>query len=648
MNIAYVRFYTFGKQDSGDEDSSQKKKATAAVRHTPADPQGYAREPDSVIPDLYGYQIAEETRLIVLWMRRLCADLGIVRAAIPPMTSEAVTEKIAKLYYCGENIDTITSRKRFTSHMDNDDKNVQAMSAVNGGPLIWYLDRLIDEHTGKEPCTAVARDAVHNANDLADAALLLNTRMNDLHGTTNLITDAAAKDLAKALGDGWYLDEILRPEILSQRESLEALAAALASGAIPMPEHEGDMRHSYIGKLLADRRNACPKDAEGFHVDELTWTLLLRNLHRRKPTMLTGPTGAGKTQVVQLLCERTGTPLTVIPMGTVTDPTEQLVGKMDLDPATGGTRFDWADFALAIQRPGVILLDEINRCPRNGNNILFSVLDGTATLSAAGAKSSDQRSIRVHPDCVFFATANIGYEYTGTSEIDIALRNRFMEVELDYLDAATEAKVLCARTGVDYDDARNIAQIATGIRKSHCNGTLQKSVSMRVTLNCARRPGLRGGVPARLRQGHRRTGRGQRARQGARPHRLPIQRLTRRKTYRHYHAENQHAPRPDGDAAGRADVRLAVEPAVRRERQLHPPGRRRHTTRRAGRHDGIPHQQPRVAVPPRTHEALTLRRGGGHERHRVRTRIRTGRRRGLLAYGRRQRPPDRPPRHRLL
>lgn len=494
MNIAYVKFYTFGKQDSGDGDSSQKKKAQAAVRHTPADPKGYAREPDSVLPDLYDdHQIDEETRLIVLWMRRLCADIGIIRAAIPPMTNGAVTEKIEKLYYCGENIDTITSRKRFTSHMDNDDKNVQALSAVDGGPLIWYLDRLIDEHTGKEPCTAVARDAVHNADDLADAALLLNTRMNDLHATTNPITDAAAKDLAKALGDGWYLDEILRPEILSQRESLEALAAALASGAIPMPEHEGDMRHSYIGKLLADRRNACPKDAEGFHVDELTWTLLLRNLHRRKPTMLTGPTGAGKTQVVQLLCERTGTPLTVIPMGTVTDPTEQLVGKMDLDPATGGTRFDWADFALAIQRPGVILLDEINRCPRNGNNILFSVLDGTATLSAAGAKSSDQRSIRVHPDCVFFATANIGYEYTGTSEIDIALRNRFMEVELDYLDAATEAKVLHARTGVDYDDARNIAQIATGIRKSHCNGTLQKAVSMRETLNCAEL--VRDGLP---------------------------------------------------------------------------------------------------------------------------------------------------------
>ena len=149
------------------------------------------------------------------------------------------------------------------------------------------------------------------------------------------------------------------------------------------------------------------------------------------------------------------------------------------------TRFDWADFAQAIQKPGVIILDEINRCPGNGTNLLFNVLDGNRVLMAADAKSTDVRTIKVNPDCVFFATANIGYQYKGTMELDLALDTRFMTVEVDYLDQKTEQTILVSRCKIPSEDAKNIAIVAKAIRASAKNRELRHSVSTRETLMCA-------------------------------------------------------------------------------------------------------------------------------------------------------------------
>lgn len=488
MNAAFVKFMNFGEQDTDDVAATPKKGKAAkpAVRLRPMDANGKATPMKAgvVFENRYEDQISEETRLIVIWMRRLLHDMNITRPAVTPKATPELEQKMNELYACGENIDFIASRDRFSAVMKEQKMDAMALQSIAKGPLNWYIDELTEEHRGKRASTAVVRDP-KIASSVGDVALMLNTRMNDIHAKSANIDDAVIGDLTKALADGWSLDEIIEPEILSQRDDLSVLASALASGAIPQPEREKDPSKTFIGQLFSNRKNARPTDKDGFHVDELPWTILMRNLYRRQATLITGPTGSGKTECIRLLCERTGTPLTIIPMGTITDPTEQLVGKMDLDPATGGTKFDWADFALAVQRPGVILLDEINRCPRNGNNILFSVLDGTATLTASGAKSTDQRSIKVNPDCVFFATANLGAEYTDTNELDAATRNRFMEVKLDYLPVDTEARVLAKRTGVSEDDAKTIARIAASIRKSYKTNILSHPVSMRETLICA-------------------------------------------------------------------------------------------------------------------------------------------------------------------
>lgn len=52
------------------------------------------------------------------------------------------------------------------------------------------------------------------------------------------------------------------------------------------------------------------------------------------------------------------------------------------------------------------------------------------------------RSIKIHPEVTFIATANIGSEYTGTNMIDRALLNRFFPLELNIIPDTEEVNVL--------------------------------------------------------------------------------------------------------------------------------------------------------------------------------------------------------------
>lgn len=488
MNVAYVSFITFGDQTDGEEEApvAAAKSSAPAVRYAPYDKDMKAIGPVDGWQPAYEDQVQTEAELVASWMRRYLNDLAVRTPARRPKVDAENATKFDLLFRCGETADSIASRKRFMKIYTAQKMDVQGLSMIGKGPLNWYLDLLVEEHTKGLETTFEARSADSDP-DVRDAAFIVTSEINRQLGNTDSSDDPKLlEDMKKAIDAGWTLDEMLCPERLTAKQNAQLFAAALATGDIPLPEkNETVTGKTLIDSLLKNPKFACPKDKDGFHVDPLTWKILVLNFHMKTNTLLFGPTGSGKTQLVQKLCAQTGTPLTIIPMGSITDPTEQLVGKMDLDPSTNGTKFDWADFALAIQRPGVVLLDEINRIPKNGYNILFNVLDDTRVLVASGAKSTDKRTIQVNPDCIFFATANMGDEYTGTAPLDEAMKNRFFEHPLDYLDTKTESAILVKRTGVTKEDATNIALIAKNIRDSWKSGTLQHSVSTRETLRCA-------------------------------------------------------------------------------------------------------------------------------------------------------------------
>lgn len=252
-----------------------------------------------------------------------------------------------------------------------------------------------------------------------------------------------------------------------------------------------DENGKYVTKLSVKQSNKLidniPEtptiDNSGFYIDDKKWKYLVRNIIRKKPTLLIGPTGTGKTELILMACKQLGINCEVHDMGSMQDPLTDLIGCHRIKD--GSSTFDYAKFVDDVQKPGVILLDELSRAPLMTNNILFPCLDSRRELPLAIADSEGPRSVKVHTDCVFIATANIGSEYSGTQEIDAALLNRFLPLKLDYIPANYEVELLMARSNILRYDAETIVQFANQMRQKFKEGVINLPVSTRENIAMA-------------------------------------------------------------------------------------------------------------------------------------------------------------------
>ena len=225
-----------------------------------------------------------------------------------------------------------------------------------------------------------------------------------------------------------------------------------------------------------------PDISTGFYVEEKNWNYLVRNIMQHKNTMLIGPTGTGKTELIIKICNILGIDCRIYDMGSMQDPLTDLLGSHRLE--NGSSVFDYAKFVEDVQKPGVILLDELSRAPLMTNNILFPCLDSRRQLPIEIADSHHDRIVKVHPECTFIATANIGSEYSGTNEIDAALLNRFLPLQLDYLPANIEVEILKIRTNIDDNSAIEVVSKFNRIRSAYKDSQISKSVSTRELIAC--------------------------------------------------------------------------------------------------------------------------------------------------------------------
>lgn len=235
------------------------------------------------------------------------------------------------------------------------------------------------------------------------------------------------------------------------------------------------------------RTYPCPSESEiGFHIEPEVWYLLVRNIMKGENTLIIGPTGTGKTELISHVSKAMGKVLQTVDMGTVQDAQSALLGVHRLNK-DGHSEFDYAPFVDYVQKPGIVLLDEINRAPLSAANILFPCLDKRRYLPVDIAHSGDSalRHIPIHNECVFFATANLGSEYSGTTQIDRALLDRFFPIELSYPSEAAETKILQIRTGVDERTAKAIVKVSKAIRDQFKSQELSNVISVRHTLIAA-------------------------------------------------------------------------------------------------------------------------------------------------------------------
>lgn len=283
------------------------------------------------------------------------------------------------------------------------------------------------------------------------------------------------------LDTDYKMDEHRPPEAM-QRAYETFIGATEEETFRKEEEVEETAKDSLYDKMKRNKDFVVPKiDKGGFYVDPDNWYLLLRNIQNQVNTMMIGPTGTGKTELVMLACERLGIPCHVYDMGSMYDPVAGLLGVHRLQKG-GVSTFDYAKFTQDISEPGVVLLDELSRAPVTTNNILFPCLDSRRMLPVEIAGGEDLRAVKVHPDCCFIATANVGAEYTGTMSMDRALVGRFFPLELDYMPKDKEEQVLMKRCKISATAAKHIVSVVNNVRDMYRKQELSCSLSTRETL----------------------------------------------------------------------------------------------------------------------------------------------------------------------
>ena len=163
---------------------------------------------------------------------------------------------------------------------------------------------------------------------------------------------------------------------------------------------------------------------------------IVRALQLRKPVLLEGSPGVGKTTLVAALAHAIGVPLTRINLSDQTDLMDLFGSDVPIEGAEAGN-FGWRDapFLRAMQRGEWVLLDEMNLASQ-------AVLEGlNACLDHRGEVyvSELDQTFSTHPDFVVFAAQNPHHQGGGRKGLPASFVDRFTVV---YADAFTPEDLL--------------------------------------------------------------------------------------------------------------------------------------------------------------------------------------------------------------
>ena len=179
---------------------------------------------------------------------------------------------------------------------------------------------------------------------------------------------------------------------------------------------------------------------------------------QRIPLMLTGPTGCGKTRLVEHMGEVLRRPVTTISCHDDLTSSD-LVGRFTI---TGGD-VRWSDGPLtrAVRDGAICYLDEVVEARHDSLAILHSLTDHRRTLYL------DRTGEAVSAPDAFMLVCSYNPAYRSSlKELKPSFRQRFVTIALDYLPPDREAAVLVSEAGIGVDVANRLVRCANGIRSA--------------------------------------------------------------------------------------------------------------------------------------------------------------------------------------
>lgn len=204
-----------------------------------------------------------------------------------------------------------------------------------------------------------------------------------------------------------------------------------------------------------------------FGLDELE--IYDKAREKQRNVLLTGDAGTGKTSSARNYAAQRNLPFVTI------ECTQQITesmtqGRFVPTGVGNSTKWKYSQLATAIQRPSVILINELTRMTPKAASLFLRLLEERELLI-----EPLNEVIKVHPDVLFIADQNTGLGYTGTTKQDAALVDRFADKLEFHYDTNIERKFI---------DSPALLTFAQSIREaSEMNDEYSVPMSTRILKN---------------------------------------------------------------------------------------------------------------------------------------------------------------------
>ena len=177
----------------------------------------------------------------------------------------------------------------------------------------------------------------------------------------------------------------------------------------------------------------------------------------RLPVMLKGPTGCGKSRLVEHMAVRLERPLVTVACHDDTSAVD-LLGRY----VVKGGETVWQDGPVtrAVRQGAVLYLDEVAEARPDVVVAIHPLTDHRRTIYV----DRHDEVVEAAPGFLLVVSWNPGYQ-RGLKEMKVSTRQRFVGVTFDYPSAAVEREVLIGETGATADVAKRLVALAGKLRQ---------------------------------------------------------------------------------------------------------------------------------------------------------------------------------------
>jgi cobaltochelatase CobS len=369
------------------------------------------------------------------------------------------------------------------SYLPGLEKLFETATGGAGGGIRALLDAANKHHAVVD---GLRRDVIKTQSRLQDAEMQVKELSDKLDEKAKAVQELERKLVVKE-GEGkrvvWDIKgnageaaggEAVPDGRMSMRPAKEVFGIEDGRLAFDIPVWEWDGSNPYVPEKDVDYAF----DAE--HVATLAFAV-----NRGRNLWVKGPTGSGKTSLIEQYCAWTGTMNMRVNLDSELSRMD-LVGRDILKAdGKGGTLSEFVEGILpkAMKLPCILTCDEMDAVRPDIAYVFQRVLEGKGLLLA----EDGGRVIVPHPEFRLFATANTvgqGDEdgmYPAVRPQSQAMLDRFaFWMDVPYMEAEREVGLLMKRVpGLGKDEAERMVKFAGEVRRAFENGDCMQTISLR-------------------------------------------------------------------------------------------------------------------------------------------------------------------------